>query len=110
MGDSRNHPDKSAAFPVTDWQQLDRLKLNGDPGQTPVLGLLAERYWIPNFSFPVSQGYTDHEAGDMALKFFAGPEGMARAQPCIHCSLVGRRSAVRNKVKGCRPILMYARQ
>jgi hypothetical protein len=55
VGDSRSHPDKSAALPVTDWEQLDRLKAGGDAGQLPVLDLLAKRYWTPIFTFLVSQ-------------------------------------------------------
>jgi RNA polymerase sigma-70 factor (ECF subfamily) len=71
MSESKGHPDKSAAFPVTDWQQLDRLKTEGDPGHHPVLGLLAERYWSPIFTFLVSQGHSEHEAEDLAQDFFA---------------------------------------
>jgi RNA polymerase sigma-70 factor (ECF subfamily) len=71
MGDSRSHADKSVAFPVTDWQQLDDLKAEGGPAQHPVLGLLAERYWGPIFTFLVGQGYSEHEAEDLTQDFFA---------------------------------------
>jgi RNA polymerase sigma-70 factor (ECF subfamily) len=56
---------------VTDWHQLDRLKAGGSPEQHSLLSLLAERYWSPIFSFLVNQGYTDHEAEDLAQEFFA---------------------------------------
>ena len=71
MGDSRNQPNKSAVFPVTDWHQLDRLKAGGNPEQHALLSLLAERYWGPILSFLVNQGYTDHEAEDLVQDFFA---------------------------------------
>lgn len=71
MINPQNRPDKSAAFPMTDWHQLDRLKAEHESEQHPLLSLLAERYWTPIFTFLVNQGYTDHEAEDLAQDFFA---------------------------------------
>lgn len=71
MSDSKAAREKTASFPLTDWNQVERLKVERESEQHLLLSLLAERYWTPIFTFLVNQGYTDHEAEDLAQDFFA---------------------------------------